>query len=596
MKPAIKSEKIGDLQRKRMLQDDFQSLLNATIMIVDDEPITMEVVQAFLEEADYRSFVLIDKSTQAMNALEETRPDILLLDLIMPDVSGFDILEAVRAHPKLKHLPIIILTSASDAKSKLRALDLGANDFLAKPVDPSELILRVRNTLAAKAYVDQLAYYDPLTKLPNRQMFMERLEWGLKWAKRDNKHLALLSIEVDQFDKFRDTIGLLAGDEVLRKVAHRIEGVVRAVDLLGRFEIEKDTEVNLFRFEGGTFTLLLHNLQSEGNAARVAERIMQSMREPLFVQDTEIYLTASIGIATYPTEKRDCAGLLRLASSAKDYAKSHGGDHFQFSSGEINRQYKKRLDLEARLRKALERNELLLHYQPKVLVEAGTIVGVEALLRWQSGDNGLMQPNSFIPLAEETGLIIPIGEWVLSQACTQVKEWRQADRLPMGMSVNLSSAQFQDCELPSLVKRIIEHSGIDPHLLTLELTESILMSDVEKTIKMMKRLKDIGVKLAVDDFGTGYSSLNYLSKFPLDELKVDRSFLVGLSTDVNSRALVSSVIYLARNLGLLTVAEGVETEEQLHILQKEGCDHYQGFLFSPPLPNSEIFELLCQKG
>jgi diguanylate cyclase (GGDEF)-like protein len=596
MKRAIENEKIRDLQRKTMSQDDFQRLLNATIMIVDDEPITMEVVQAFLEEADYRSFVLIEKSTQAMNALEETRPDILLLDLIMPDVSGYDILEAIRAHPKLKHLPVIILTSSSDAKSKLRALDLGANDFLAKPVDPSELILRVRNTLAAKAYVDQLAYYDPLTNLPNRQMFMERLEWGLKWAKRDNKHLALLSIEVDQFDKFRDTIGLLAGDEVLRKVAHRIEGVVRAVDLLGRFEIEKDTDVNLFRFEGGTFTLLLHNLHSEENAALVAERILQSIREPLLVQDNEIYLTASIGIATYPTEKRDCAGLLRLASSAKDYAKNKGGDSFQFSSVAINRQYRNRLSLEAKLRKALERNELVLHYQPKVDFNAGAIIGVEALLRWQSGDNGLIPPHNFIPVAEETGLIIPIGEWVLSQACRQVTKWSHAGRISVGMAVNLSAIQLRDYELPSIVTRIIEHSGIDPQLLTLELTESTLMSDVEGKIDMMNRLKEIGLKLAIDDFGTGFSSLNYLRKLPIDELKIDRSFLVDLSEDTNSRAIVSSVIYLARSLGLRTVAEGVETEEQLHFLQKEGCDQYQGFYFSPPLPKTELFELLRQKG
>ncbi|UCG11939.1 MAG: diguanylate cyclase, partial [Deltaproteobacteria bacterium] len=346
---ALDDEKLRGLGGKTQSGDDLEQLLSATIMMVDDEPTTMEVVQAFLEDAGYCNFVLIEDSTQAIHALEETRPDILLLDLVMPEVSGFEILEAVRAHPKLEHLPIIILTSSSDAENKLLALDLGATDFLAKPVDPSELGLRVRNTLAAKAYVDQLAYYDPLTNLPNRHMFMERLEWALKWAKRYRKHLALLSIELDQFDKISDTVGLLAGDEVLCQFAHRIQSVIRSVDLLGHFEMEEDIDFNLFRFDGGVFSLLLHHPRRARSAALVAERILESIREPLTVEDTEIYFTASIGIATYPTENVDGVALVRLASSARDYAKDKGGDSLQFSSRKINTKHEKRLSLEARL-------------------------------------------------------------------------------------------------------------------------------------------------------------------------------------------------------------------------------------------------------
>ena len=592
---ALKDEQARTLEGGTALQEDFQQLLDATIMMVDDEPTTMEVVRAILEEGGHHNFVLIEKSTQAMNALEERRPDVLLLDLVMPEVSGFDILEAVRKHPQLKHLPIIVLTSSSDPKDKLLALGLGATDFLAKPVDSSELSLRVWNTLAAKAYVDQLAYYDPLTHLPNRHMFMERLEWALKWSKRDQERLALLSIELDQFDKISDTVGLFAGDEVLRQVAHRIQGVIRNIDLLVHCEIEEDADGSLFRFDGGVFSLLLHRLRSERSAALVAERILESIREPLAVEDTETYVTASIGIATYPTENVDCVTLVRLASSARDYTKNKGGDSFQFSSREINTQYKKRLSLEASLRKAIERDELLLHYQPRVDVRTGVIMSVEALLRWRSGDDGLIPPNEFIPMAEETGLIIPIGEWVLNEACTQLAEWCQLGKLPIGMAVNLSSIQFTDEELPAVVERIVEHSGINPQLLTLELTESALMNDIEKKIQMMKRLKDLGLKLAIDDFGTGFSSLNYLKRLPLDELKIDRSFLVELSEDMDSRALVSSIIFLSRNLGLLTVAEGVETVEQLDFLQQERCDQYQGSLFSMPLSNTEFCRLLSRK-
>lgn len=592
---ALNHEQAGASKGGTFSQENLQRLLDATIMMVDDEPTTMEVVQAFLEEGGYHNFVLIEKSSQAINALEETRPDVLLLDLIMPEVSGFDVLEAVRKHPQLKHLPIIVLTSSSDRKDKLLALGLGATDFLAKPVDPSELSLRVWNTLAAKAYTDQLAYYDPLTNLPNRHVFMERLEWALKWSKRYQENLAWLSIELDQFDKINDTMGLFAGDEVLRQVAQRIQGVIRSIDLLAHCKIEEDTDVSLFRFEGGVFSLLLHRLRSERSAALVAERILESIRKPLVVGDAEIYVTASIGIATYPSEDADCVTLVRLASSARDYTKNKGGNSFQFSSPEINAQYTKRLSLEARLRKAIERDELILHYQPRVDVRTGAIMSVEALLRWRRADDGLIPPNEFIPVAEETGLIMPIGEWVLNEACTQLAEWCQSGKVPIRMSVNLSLIQFNDDELPAVVKRIVEESGINPHLLTLELTESALMNDVEKKIQMMKRLKDMGVKLAIDDFGTGFSSLSYLKRLPLDELKIDRSFLLDVSEDKKSRALVSSIIFLSRNLGLLTVAEGVETVEQLEFLQQVGCDQYQGSLFSMPLSNREFCERLSPK-
>jgi diguanylate cyclase (GGDEF)-like protein len=592
MERAIQESNVTVQGKMPVLPEEFEQLLNAAIFMVDDEPITMEVVQTLLEEAGYRRFVLIEDSRQALSSLEKQRPDLLLLDLVMPQVSGFDILKAVRAHPRLKHLPIIVLTSSSDYRDKLAALDLGATDFLAKPVDPSELQLRVRNTLAAKAYMDQLAFYDPLTKLPNRHLFMEQLEWGLNAARRNGENLALLSIELDQFKKISDTVGLSAGDEVLRQLAWRIKEIVRVIDLLGHFEVDEASPVNLFHFDGGTFALLLYRIRSERNAALAAQRILEAMKEPVMVDNTEIYMTASIGIATYPTEEGEGLSLWHLASAAKDYAKNNGGDIFQFSSRQINTQCRHRLSLEAKLRRALERNELALVYQPKVDVQTNAIAGVEALLRWHTKDHGSIPPQEFIAMAEETGLIIPIGEWVMRHACTQLVQWRQAGKAPIGMAVNLSAVQFQNPEMHAIFKRIIEQSGIDPRQLTLELTESILLEDIESKIESMKRLKELGLKLSIDDFGTGFSSLSYLGRLPLDELKIDRSFFVNLFEDTKGRSLLSSLLFLARNLNLRTVAEGVETEQQLRFLQKERCDQYQGRLFRPPIENSAVFELL----
>jgi len=573
-------------------QEECEELLDATIFMVDDEPITMEVVQAFLEEAGYRNFVLIEKSSEAVASLENRRPDLLLLDLVMPEVSGFDILKAVRAHPKLKHLPVIVLTSSSDYRDKLAALDLGATDFLAKPVDSSELELRVRNTLAAKAYMDQLAFYDPLTKLPNRHLFMEQLEWSLNAARRSGEKLALMSIELDQFKKISDNLGLSAGDEVLQQLAWRIREIVRVIDMLGHFEVDENLPVNLYHFDGGTFALLLHRIRNERNAALAAQRILDAIRAPVLVENTEIYMTASIGITTYPTDEGDNVSVLQLASGAKDYAKNNGGNTFQFSSRQINTQCRRRLSLEAGLRRALDRNELDLHYQPKLDVQTNVVTGVEALLRWHIKDDGPIAPDQFIPMAEETGLIIPIGEWVMDHACKQLVEWQRAGKSPIGMAVNLSAVQFQNPEMHAVFRRIIETAGIDPRLITLELTESMLLEDIESKIESMRRLKDLGLNLSIDDFGTGYSSLSYLGKLPLDELKIDRSFFVNLFEDTRGRSVLSSLIFLARNLDLRTVAEGVETEQQLRFLQKERCDQYQGLLFKPPLQSSDVFELL----
>jgi len=577
-----------------LIDGQYQGLIDAKIMIVDDEPINIDVVQAFLEEEKYHNFVTVQDSTQAMKLLEETRPDLMLLDLMMPDVSGFDILSAVRAHQRFKYLPVIILTASTDTQNKLKALDLGATDFLAKPLDQSELCLRVRNTLAAKAYQDQLTYYDALTKLPNRNLFLEDLSWALKKAKDNKKLLALLSIEIDNFDRIKDTIGLSAGDAVMRMVTHRIQKVIRKSDAPVGFASDEVTKVSVFHMDSGSFSLIIDRLDAAEHAAMLADHIIKTLRTPFRVAGDDIYVTASIGIATGPSESKKSSELLRLASSAKDYAKKLGGDSFQFSSSAINAIYEKRLTLESALRKALEKKEFALHYQPKVDIKTGIVKGVEALLRWKS-NKVFISPDEFIPLAEDTGLIIPIGEWILSEACRQLNVWHQSTRIPISMAVNISAKQFSDPNFLSMLKRIIGSSQVDTRFLTLEVTESLLLGNIDEKIKLMKSIKAMGLKLSIDDFGTGYSSLSYLKKLPLDELKIDRSFIEEVAEHNDSQAIVATIVFLAQRLGLSTVAEGVAKKEELEFLQKLGCNQYQGYFFSRPVSSNDLPGLITHK-
>jgi len=576
------------------LKNQYQELKNAKIMIIDDEPINIEVVKAFLEDEKYCNFVAVNESTQAMKLIEAQRPDLLLLDLIMPEVTGFDILSKVRAHPKHKHLPIIILTAATDAQNKLKALELGANDFLAKPLDQSELSLRVRNNLAAKAYQDQLLYYDGQTKLPNQHLLLEDLAWAIKNAKRYKEQLGLLSIEIDNFDKVKDKIGLSAGDEILRLVAHRIQKLIRRIEILDRFAGDKSTKLALYHVGNNGFCLLIERLPAAEHAALFAKQTVKTLRSPIQIRGGDFYVTASIGIATVPPESDDSFELLRLASRARDYAKDKGGDCFQFSSRAIDTIYKARLSLKHKLRKALEKNEFVLYYQPKVEIKTGVVRGVETLLRWNSED-GLVSPGELIPLAEEMGLIVPIGEWVLCEACEQLKKWHQSTRFPTRMAVNFSASQFADPNFLSMIKRIISSSGINPRFLTFELSESVLLTDITEKIGRLKSLKDMGLGLSLNDFGTGYSSLGNLSMLPLDELKINRTFIRKVSSTTSGRAIVAAIVFLARSFKLSTVAVGIEKKEELEFVKKVNCDQYQGSLFSPPVPGAEIPGLLPHK-
>ncbi len=572
----------------------FDQLKNAMIMMVDDESINTEVVQAFLEEAGYRNFVITDQSTEALGLLETHRPDILLLDLMMPEVSGFDILTAMRSHESLQYMPVIVLTSSSDAETKLKALELGATDFLAKPVDSSELALRMRNTLAAKAYQDQLAYYDALTGLPNRRMFLGRLDQELANARRDDRSIAVLNIGLDRFKQINDTLGLQVGDALLKAVGQQLAKLVRVSDP-GERRGQDSSWMALARLGGDEFAITVPETLKVANADILARRVVNSMSEPFQADGHEVFVTPSIGIAVFPEDGEERDTLLKHASIATYHAKQQGRNTYQFYSSEINARSTERLKLENELRRALDNNELLLYYQPRVATKTGRMTGIEALLRWQHARLGLVMPEVFVSLAEEAGLIGSIGEWVLHEACRPTKAWHEAGLDTLEVSVNVSGYQFRQPSLEDIVRDALKKSGLESPYLTLELTESTLMADVDRNMRSLSEMKELGVKLSIDDFGTGYSSLSYLKRFPLDELKIDRSFIADVEAGADDAAIVTAIIAMGQSLGLTIVAEGVENQGQLAFLRDRNCDLCQGFLFSAPMSEEALTTMIEQR-
>jgi diguanylate cyclase (GGDEF)-like protein len=436
-----------------------------------------------------------------------------------------------------------------------------------------------------------LAYYDRLTKLPNRVLFKEQLDQMLQYAKRHKQLVAILFFDLDHFKRINDTLGHDLGDKLLCEVADRLSKKIRQSDYASRANIEKTI---VSRMGGDEFTLYLDDIAQVQDAARVAQRILDILSQPFILGIHEVFITASIGITIFPFDGEDGETLLKNADTAMYHAKDKGRNHYQFFTPSMNAAVMKRLTLENDLRKALQRQEFVLHYQPQVDLRTGMIIGVEALIRWQHPDKGLIPPLEFIPLAEETGLIVPIGQWVLRTACAQNKAWQAAGFPPMRVAMNISGRQILDRQLPEIVAQILKDTGLNPQYLEMELTESILMKNEKTVLSTMHELKAMGPRLSIDDFGTGYSSLSYLKSFPLDILKIDQSFVRDIPTDEDDVALVRAIIAMAHSLKLKVLAEGVETEQQLALLREEGCDEIQGYLFSRPVPVDALVQLLQQ--
>ncbi|MCR8921438.1 EAL domain-containing protein [Dasania sp. GY-MA-18] len=581
------SETVSTLQ----VDELFLQLKDSVIMMVDDEPLLMELLQAFLEDEGYKKFITVEDSRKALDVLDVERPDILLLDLNMPHVDGFEILASVRKLKMMQQIPVIVLTSSSDAETKLKALELGATDFLSKPVDSSELALRLRNTLMVKSYQDQLTYYDTLTQLPNRKLFMDRLEWSIKKSRRDQERMALLNIGLDKFKQVNDSLGPRAGDEILTEVSRRLIDSVRESDVVSRLGVD-DLWRQLARLGGDEFCILLPHVVHGDGAAFVAERIQKSLAKAFVVDGNEIYISASIGIALFPNDGEEADVLVQNAGAAAAYAKQQGVNNYAFYSKEINELSKKRLSMEAALRRALDNNEFVLHYQPKIDLQTGKVKGCEALIRWDSPEMGMVPPFKFIPIAEESGLIVPIGTWVIEEACRQQVAWRQQGLGDLIVAVNVAGPQFNMNNLQQVICSAIEAAGMNPNFLKLEITEGMMMGDEDSLIKKLNDIKSYGPSFSIDDFGTGYSSLSYLKRFPLDELKVDRSFIIDVPKAKDDSAIVKAIIAMAHSLDLNVVAEGVEELEQLEFLKGLGCNVIQGFYFSKPLPAQAFAEFV----
>lgn len=562
-------------------------LHSSTIMMVDDEPVMLDIVQVFLEEAGYRHFINIEDSTKAVGRLINANPDILLLDLDMPEVGGFQILKQVRALDDFKHLPVIILTASDEPFDKLKALELGATDFLSKPVDPSELALRVKNTLAAKRYQDNLVYYDSLTGLANRKLFLGELSKQILRVTREGKSLVLLDIGLDQFRQLNETLGVNCGDEVLKTVAQRLLSALPGNNLVGR-DGNNMQVVNIARTGGNEFSVVLHGVRSAEDMSMICNLALDTIRQPMDIYGNDIQLTASIGIAVAPGDGDDADTLFKHATSTKDFSQKQGKDRYQFFSAEMEAHSRALLKMMSDLRMAQETYQFELFYQPQIDATSGRIVGLESLVRWNHPKDGVISPMKFIPLAEETGLIVPLGEWILNEACRNASDWINAGYDDLKVSVNVSANQFKDPGFKASVVGALQSSGLDPQNLVLEITESMLMDGIDQQAILFQEIKQLGVSFSLDDFGTGYSSLSYLKKFPIDELKIDRSFILEVPVNNEDNAIIKAIIAMAHALGQKVVAEGVEEEDQLEFLRRHHCDTIQGYYFSKPL-NKEDF-------
>ncbi len=705
-----------------MKYDNKNKDLQLVVLVVDDDMMERLLVREALERADIR-VEEAENGAEALSVFRRVSPDLIFLDVRMPVVDGFSSCANLRKETGGEDVPIIMVTGLDDIESIERAYEVGATDFITKPINWPTLHHRVRYMIRAsrafqglqksearlsqaqriahighwrhnlqtnvlywsdeiyrifgleksagilsyekfmksvhpndrpamrevlndaisenKSYnidfrvvlpdgrgcvvqqqgeivfddaekspqmigtiqditqqkkdeekILDLAYYDSLTGLPNRQNFLNYTSRTLSRAKQTGTKATLIYLDLDGFKHINDTAGHGAGDEALKIIADLLNNQLRNSDIVARIKTEKDEMVPLARLGGDEFTILLPNISKQESIAKVARRILDVISQPTMVEGREYYIPGSMGITIYPEDGQDVETLLKHSDMAMYAAKKKGGNCFQFYSESMNIQVLKRLNMETRLRKAIARDELALHYQPLMDIKTGKILGFEALARWENADLGLVSPSDFIPLAEEAGLILSIGEWALRNACAQTKVWQEETGVDLTVAVNVSALQFKQDYLVKTVAAVIKETTLNPRSLKLELTESILMENIEEIVKKLLQLKEIGVGHSIDDFGTGYSSLGYLKRFPIDSVKIDKSFVQDMLTDPDDAAIIRAIIALSHNLRLKVIAEGVETDEQLQYLMTHDCDTIQGYLIASPLPPEDVIPFL----
>ncbi len=487
------------------------------------------------------------------------------------------------------------LASGKTLRSVRRLKQNGGDDWIwtelsARRLQDGRVQVTIRDITArmeAERRIRNLAYFDSLTGLPNRELFREQIEIALERCRRVGKQLALLFLDVDRFKQVNDSLGHSSGDILLTQVADRLRAAVRGSDSIGRSTVQsghrKDQSSAISRLGGDEFTILIQDLDHPQDAARVARRVLHALSRPYRVSDQEIFVGSSVGIAVWPEDGETSEHLLRSADTAMYHAKAHGGNAYEFFSSAMNVVSTRRLSVETHLRRALERDQFHIVYQPIRDARTGRISAAEALLRWVDAEGESITPDEFIPIAEETGLIVEIGAWVLRTACRQVRNWQLAGRAPFRLSVNIAVAQLRDLGVVDMIDQILFESELDPSDLELEITESSILDANPNVVAAVGQLTDMGIGFALDDFGTGYSSLSALQRFPIERIKIDRSFVAGVGESPKDEALVSAIVALAKRLDRRVVAEGVESEKQARFLTELGCDELQGYLFGRPL-------------
>ncbi len=568
----------------------------ASILIIDDEELVRSLLAEVLDGA-YQCRTACS-AEEALTALAGTTFDLVVSDIDMGGMSGLELVP--RVHSMSPDTVVLMISGNQDIETAIEAMRAGAFDYITKPIDLRHVEAAVERALAQcrllkerrrykeqlerllkerTAQVDRLAYYDTVTDLPNRTLFEDRLTQAVAIARSSGQTLGVLFISVDQFKKVNDTLGHVPGDGLLREFAERLKRCITETDTVARFGSDE-------------FALLQTQIDGTKDVVETIGSLSQVLKFSFDLKGQELFATASVGVSLYPFDGQDSQTLLKNAAAALYKAKTLGGANYQFYTADIHAMASRRLALETNLRRAIHNEEFMIHYQPRVSVDSLQISGVEALVRWQHPQLGLISPGEFIPLAEDTGLIVPIGEWVLRNACLQNRRWQDQGFSPIHVAVNISARQFHEQDVTETVIRILDESGLAPEYLDLELTESSIMKNADSAADVLNRLKEMGVNIAIDDFGTGYSSLASLKRLPIDALKIDQSFVRDVTTDPDDAALVMAIITLAHNLRLKVIAEGVETEEQLSFLHLLRCDEIQGYVFSKPLPAEAIVSLL----
>jgi diguanylate cyclase (GGDEF)-like protein len=570
------------------------------ILVCDDDSSVRMLTRQCLE-ADNMVVFEAASGTEAIDMFIAERPDLLFLDVEMPGMDGLEVCRRIRNLPQGETIPIMIVTGSDDRKSIDQGFEAGATQYKTKPVNWSLLsrdvqyMLRASNAFTSlKRQEDRLrylAYFDPLTSLPNRRSFTEQLNRILKQNQRRGGSAALLFIDLDNFKRINDSIGHGRGDKLLVEIANRLTMELREEDAINYLAInanaEHDGTTEIARLGGDEFTVVLSDIQDLNAVESVAKRILSRLSLPIALQSHNPVVTPSIGIALFPDDGADPDTLVRNADTAMYAAKEEGRACYRFYNEKMNAKAVENLKLEEELRDAITENQLLLHYQPQIDTSNGSVVSMEALVRWNHPERGLVSPGDFIPVAERTGIIVKMGEWILDEAARQCALWDEQQLGNFRICVNLSPLQFNQPELPLHVASFLERSGLAAERLELELTESAIMTDAKTNIAKLVQLKDLGVSLAVDDFGTGYSSLNYLKRFPIDTLKIDQAFVADLDS-ADGAAIVDAIIALANSLKLQVVAEGVETIDQVEYLMARECQLLQGYYFSRPVPANDV--------